>query len=273
MNINQINETTSFLQNILPDFQPSVGIVLGTGLGALTHEIEILKSIPYEEIPHFPVSTVETHKGRLIFGKIGEKQVVCMHGRFHFYEGYSMQEVTFPIRIMKKMGIETLIISNASGGLNPAFQISDLMIIEDQISLFMPQNPLTGKNLDELGVRFPDMLEPFDIQLINLATSIAKEAGISIQKGTYVMAPGPQLETKAEYRMLRNFGADAVGMSTVPEVIVGRQMDMRVFGMSVITDLCIPETLEKTEFAKIIAAAAKAEPFMTHIIKELVKLV
>ncbi|MFC0183621.1 purine-nucleoside phosphorylase [Pseudarcicella hirudinis] len=270
MYYHQIIETTKFIQNQLPDFLPEYGVILGTGLGALVNEIEIHHEIPYEEIPHFPVSTVETHKGKLILGTIAGKNVVCMQGRFHFYEGYSMKQVTFPVRVMKKLGIEKLIVSNASGGLNPDFQVSDLMIIEDHISLFMPENPLTGRNIDQMGDRFPDMSEVYDPEMIRKADKIASSKGIKIRKGVYVMVSGPQLETKAEYRLLRNLGADAVGMSTIPEIIIARQMEMACFGVSVITDLCIPETLEKAELSQIIANAAKAEPALTLIIKELI---
>ncbi len=266
----EILETYKYLQKQVPDFTPEIGIVLGTGLGALVENIEIIAKIPYGSIPHFPIATVEAHKGRLIFGILNGKKVVCMQGRFHFYEGYSMQKVTFPIRVMKLLGINTLIVSNASGGLNPAFEVSDLMIINDHISLFLPQNPLIGHNYDSLGERFPDMSEPYSQTLIDKSLEIANKNGVKIHQGVYASVTGPQLETKAEYRMLRNFGADAVGMSTVPEIIVARHMDIACFGLSVITDMCIPEKLEKAEFAKIIAAAKKAEPAMSLIISELV---
>ncbi len=267
----QINETAAFLAEKLADFRPECGIILGTGLGALVNEIDILHTFDYEDIPNFPVSTVEFHKGKLIFGTIGGKNIVCMQGRFHYYEGYTMQEVTFPVRVMAELGIKKLMVSNACGGMNPAFEVSDLMIIEDHISLFMPENPLTGKHYPEFGDRFPDMCDPYHLGLIAQAESIAAELNIKIQKGVYVMAPGPQLETRAEYKMLRLLGGDVVGMSTVPEIIVAHQMGIHCFGMSVITDMGIPETLEVASLAKILTAAAKAEPNMTILIKELIK--
>lgn len=269
MTLQQIHEATEFLQQQTNHFIPTTGIVLGTGLGALVRDIDIEYSIDYETIPHFPLSTVESHKGRLLFGTLAGKKVVCMQGRFHYYEGYSMKLVTFPIRVMKLLGIEQLIVSNAAGGLNENYQVSDLMIISDHIGLFLPENPLIGANLTTLGDRFPDMSEPYDALLIEKALQIAKAHGIRVHTGVYVSVTGPQLETKAEYRMLRQLGADAVGMSTVPEVIVARHMDLPVFGISVITDMCIPEQLEKAEIQKILAAAYKAEPNMTLIIKEL----
>jgi purine-nucleoside phosphorylase len=266
----EILESYKYLQSKVPDFKPEIGIVLGTGLGALVDSIEIVAKIPYGSIPHFPIATVEAHKGRLIFGILNGKKVVCMQGRFHFYEGYSMQKVTFPIRVMKLLGIENLIVSNASGGLNPNFNVSDLMIITDHISLFLPQNPLIGHNFDSLGDRFPDMSEPYSLIFIEKAKKLAQKNNIKVNEGVYVSVTGPQLETKAEYKLLRNIGADAVGMSTVPEIIVARHMNINCFGLSVITDLCIPETLKKAEFEHIIAAAKVAEPAMSMIISSLV---
>lgn len=264
-----ITETFEFLKTKIGDFVPQYGIVLGTGLGKLADEIEIEFEFPYKQIPNFVEATVEFHESRLIFGKISGKNVVCMQGRFHYYEGYSMAQITFPIRVMKLLGIDCLLISNAAGGLNPTFQESDLMIINDHISQFLPSNPLLGDNI--LGDRFPDMSEPYSLKLIAKAKKIAQKYGIeSLKEGVYVSVTGPQLETKAEYRMMRLIGADAVGMSTVPEVIVARQMNIPVFGISVITDLCIPETLQVAEISKIIANAAKAEPVMTLIFKELI---
>jgi len=271
MLLQQIQEATTYLKGQIQGFVPQVGIILGTGLGSLVDDIAVEFTVSYETIPHFPVSTVESHKGKLLFGTLSGKKVVCMQGRFHYYEGYSMQQVSFPVRVMKMLGIEQLIVSNAAGGLNPGFQTSDLMIIQDHISLFLPENPLRGANLDTLGDRFPDMSEVYDSALIEKAISIAQQHGIRAHKGIYVSVTGPQLETRSEYRMLRQLGADAVGMSTVPEVIVARHMDLPVFGISVITDLCIPETLEKAEISKILAAAFKAEPLMTLIIKELIQ--
>jgi purine-nucleoside phosphorylase len=271
--MNEILEAYRYLKTKISDFTPNTGIVLGTGLGSLVDEIDILATIPYGSIPHFPLSTVEEHKGRLIFGLLNGQKVVCMQGRFHFYEGYSMQKVTFPIRVMKLLGIQNLIVSNASGGLNPAYNISDLMVISDHISLFLPQNPLIGHNFESLGERFPDMSEPYDAFLIEKSLEIAHQNKIVIHAGVYVSVSGPQLETKAEYRLLRNLGADAVGMSTVPEIIVARHMDIRCFGISVITDLCIPETLQKAKFENIVAAAKVAEPSMSLIIKELMNFI
>ena len=266
----QIQETADFIKARTQGFIPQFGIILGTGLGKLVEEIAIEYTLPYSEIPHFPIATVEFHQGKLIFGKLAGKNVVCMQGRFHFYEGYTMQEVTFPIRVMKLLGIEKLIVSNASGGLNPNFKESDLMLIEDHISLFLPANPLIGKNI--MGDRFPDMSEPYSQTMIHQALEIAEKHHITnIKKGVYVSVTGPNLETKAEYRMLRMLGADAVGMSTVPEVIVARQMEIPVFGISVITDLCIPETLQIADINKILAAAYQAEPAMTLIIRELIR--
>lgn len=265
----QINEATTYIQSIIGDFKPQFGIILGTGLGKLTTEIEIEYTINYEDIPHFPIATVEFHTGKLLFGKLEGKNVVCMQGRFHYYEGYTMKQVTFPVRVMKLLGIEGLFVSNASGGMNPMFNESDLMIIEDHISLFLPENPLIGANI--MGDRFPDMSEPYDLEMIEKAKVIATQNNIEgVHCGTYVSVTGPQLETKAEYRLLRSLGADAVGMSTVPEVMVARQMGIPVFGISVITDMCIPETLKKAEIESILAAAFKAEPYMTLIIKELI---
>jgi len=267
--LDQINQTVSYLKNRIGDFQPEIGIVLGTGLGKLVNEIEIIHQIEYSQIPNFVRATVEFHAERLIFGKIAEKKIICMQGRFHFYEGYTMQEVTFPIRVMKTLGVEYLFISNASGGLNPAFSESDVMIINDHISLFLPTSPLVGKNI--MGDRFPDMSEPYSKNLIEKAKKILKSKKIEdIKEGVYVSVVGPQLETKAEYRMLRLMGADAVGMSTVPEVIVAHQMGIKVFGISAITDMCLPENLKVAELSKILEAAAKAEPKMTMLIKEII---
>ncbi len=264
-----IDEATAYIQSKIEDFKPQFGIILGTGLGKLASEIEISYSLDYKDIPHFPIATVEFHTGKLLFGKLQGKNVVCMQGRFHYYEGYSMKQVTFPVRVMKLLGIERLFVSNASGGINPMFNESDLMIIEDHIALFLPENPLVGANI--MGDRFPDMSEPYDLEMIEKAKIIATQSNIEgVHSGTYVSVTGPQLETKAEYRLLRNLGADAVGMSTVPEVMVARQMGIPVFGISVITDMCIPETLKKAEIENILAAAFKAEPNMTLIIKELI---
>ncbi len=247
----------------------SVGIVLGTGLGGLVNDIDIDFVIDYSELPHFVQSTVESHKGKLIFGKLNNKDVVVMQGRFHYYEGYTMQEIVYPIRLMKKLGVENLIISNACGGMNPLYRRSDLMIINDHINL-LGDNPLIGKNEDELGPRFPDMSEPYDKKLIELAEQIALENQIKVHQGSYVAVSGPNLETKAEYRFLRNIGADVVGMSTIPECIAANHMGIKVFGMSIVTDECFPEALKPVSLKEILEAADRAEPKMTKIIKELV---
>ncbi|MGR3810167.1 purine-nucleoside phosphorylase [Jiulongibacter sp. NS-SX5] len=267
--LDRINQAADFLQKSTDNFSPQFGIILGTGLGGLLKEIEVAYEIPYADIPDFVEATVEFHPGKLVFGHLGGKKVVCMSGRFHYYEGHSMEQVTFPVRVMKTLGIERLFISNASGGMNPDFKESDLMIINDHIALFLPENPLVGECI--MGDRFPDMSEPYDQTMIDLAKTIAKEEGIErMQEGVYVSVSGPNLETKAEYRLLRMVGADAVGMSTVPEALVAIQMALPVFAISVITDMGIPETLQKAEIEKILAAAFKAEPSMTLIIKEMV---
>jgi purine-nucleoside phosphorylase len=245
---------------------PKVGIVLGTGLGALANEIKDTTIIPYGKIPHFPLSTVETHAGELVFGKLGNTPVVAMKGRFHRYEGYTLQQVTFPVRVMKALGIKYLLVSNACGGMNPKYNPSDLMIIEDHVNL-MGDNPLIGKNDDRLGPRWPDMIEPYSKELIALVENIAKEKKISLQKGVYVAVTGPNLETRAEYRWLTNF-ADVVGMSTVPEVIVGVHSGLKVLGISVVTDKCVADTLEPADIQKIIKHAQEAEPNLTVLMKE-----
>ncbi len=266
--LNQINETTQFIQN-KTGFKPEIGIVLGTGLGGLVNEIDIQVRIPYEEIPHFPVSTVESHSGELIFGTIGEKNVIAMRGRFHYYEGYSLQQCTFPIRVFKGLGVERLLISNASGGVNPDHEIGEIMIINDHINFF-PGNPLIGPNLDDLGPRFPDMSDAYDQEMINKATQIAKELNIRVAQGVYLGLTGPTLETPAEYKMVRVLGADAVGMSTVPEVIVARHMEMKVFGVSIVTDLGVPGKIKKVSVQDVIEVANRQEPLMTKIMKELI---
>jgi purine-nucleoside phosphorylase len=248
------------------DAKPVVGIILGTGLGALAKEIERPLVIPYGQIPNFPLSTVETHAGELVFGFLGKTPVVAMKGRFHRYEGYSLQQVTFPVRVMKELGVRDLLVSNACGGMNRAFRPGDLMIIEDHINL-MGDNPLLGRNDDRLGPRFPDMFEPYSKELRILAEKIAWERRIPLQKGVYVAVTGPNLETRAEYRMLQQF-ADVVGMSTVPEVLVAVHAGLRVLGISVITDLCVPDLLEPADIDKIIQNAMTAEPKLTTIMKE-----
>ncbi len=267
--LRQLNEAKDFIATKI-DKTPEVAIILGTGLGGLVGEIDVQHEIPYQEIPHFPVSTVESHAGKLIFGMLGGKQVMVMQGRFHYYEGYSMQQITFPERLMKLMEIRTLLISNASGALNPQFQKGDLMLIDDHINL-LGTNPLIGRNLDDFGPRFPDMSEPYSKELIRKAEDIALENRIKVQKGSFVALTGPSLETRAEYRFLRATGADAVGMSTVPEVIVAVHQGMNVFGISVITDECFPDALQPVSVEEIIAIAAKTEPKLTLIMKELVQ--
>ena len=265
----QIKEAVGFLKKNT-GVSPTVGIILGTGLGGLAKEIDRPESIDYEKIPHFPRSTVESHNGKLILGQIGDKKVVAMQGRFHYYEGYTMQQITFPVRVMGELGVKTLLISNAAGGMNIHFQKGDLMLIDDHINL-QGTNPLIGQNLDEYGPRFPDMSEPYSKRLIQLAEEIALEHQIKVQRGVFVAVPGPSLETRAEYRFLRAAGADAVGMSTVPEDIVAVQMGMEVFGISVITDECFPDALEPVDVSEIIAVARYTEPKLTLIMKELIE--
>lgn len=250
--------------------KPEIGIVLGTGLGGLVSEIEIEAEIPYNFIPHFPISTVESHFGKLIFGKLGGKSVVAMQGRFHLYEGYSMKQITFPIRVMKMLGIKALLISNAAGGLNPDYQKGDLMILDDHINL-LGDNPLIGTNNPEFGPRFPDMSEPYSQELIASAVKLAEGIEIGVHKGVYVAVSGPSLETRAEYRFLRIIGADAVGMSTIPEVIVAKHMGIKTFAISIITDLCDPDNLEEVSVEEIIAVAEKSEPHMTKLMSGIIR--
>jgi purine-nucleoside phosphorylase len=267
--ITKINETISAIRKFTNENYP-VGIILGTGLGGLVKDINVEHEIDYANLPYFPLSTVESHNGKLIFGKIGNKNVVAMQGRFHYYEGYTMQQITYPVRVMKFLGVETLLVSNACGGMNPAYRRGDLMIMNDHINL-LGDNPLIGKNEDEFGPRFPDMSEPYNYDLIELGEEVANENHLKVHKGVYVAVPGPNLETKAEYRYLRFIGADVVGMSTIPENIVANHMGMKVFGMSIITDECFPDSLKPVNVQEIIAAAMEAEPKMTLIMKELIK--
>ncbi|PCJ54031.1 MAG: purine-nucleoside phosphorylase [Candidatus Hydrogenedentota bacterium] len=245
--------------------KPKIGIVLGTGLGALANKIKVTTRIYYEDIPHFPTSTVETHAGELIFGTLQGKPILALSGRFHYYEGYSMQDVTFPIRVAKALGIKSLIVSNACGGLNPAYKAGDLMVISDHIN-FMGDNPLIGPNDDSMGPRFPDMCDPYTPALIELAETQALKLGIKLQHGVYLACAGPNLETRAEYRMMRFMGADVVGMSTVPEVIVAVHAGLKVLGFSAITDECMPDALEPVDIDKIIAIANKAEPTLAKLV-------
>ncbi|MEZ4766392.1 MAG: purine-nucleoside phosphorylase [Calditrichia bacterium] len=265
----KIEETVAFIRQ-RTQLDPKIGIVLGTGLGDLVNEIDQEAVISYEDIPHFPVSTVEYHAGKLIFGKIGGRRVVTMQGRFHYYEGYTMQEITYPIRVMKMMGVNTLLISNACGGMNPQFRKGDLMLMDDHINL-LGDNPLIGVNDDEFGPRFPDMSEPYSKRLIALAEEIGLAEKIRLQKGVYVAVTGPNLETRAEYRFLRGIGADVVGMSTVPENIVARHMNMDVLGVSVITDECFPDSLVPADINDIIKTANEAQPKLTLLMKRVVE--
>jgi len=266
--LEKFKESVAYI-NSQTKVNPSVGIILGTGLGGLVKEIKIIDEIPYENIPNFPVSTVESHSGKLIFGELGGKHVVAMQGRFHYYEGYSLQQVTFPVRVMKLLGIEKLFVSNASGGVNPDFEIGEIMIMNDHINLF-PGNPLIGKNIDEMGPRFPDMSDAYDENMIELAVQIAKENNIRVAVGCYAGMTGPTLETPSEYKYVRIIGADAVGMSTVPEVIVARHMDIPCFAISIITDLGVPGKIQKVSVQDVINVASKQEPKMTIIMKELI---
>ena len=265
----KIDEAIKFIRT-KTDMKPGIGIILGTGLGGLVKEIKKEIMIEYGKIPHFPVSTVESHHGKLIFGTLSGKKIVAMHGRFHMYEGYNLKQVTFPVRVMKFLGVESLLISNAAGALNPLFQKGDVMIMSDHINL-LGDNPLIGPNDDELGPRFPDMSEAYSKELIALAEQAALDLKIRTQKGVYVAMPGPNLETRAEYRFLRIIGADAVGMSTVPEDIVAVHMGMKVLGFSILTDECFPDALKPALLEEILKVAMKAEPKMTSIMKEVVK--
>ncbi len=252
------------------DLRPRLGIILGTGLGKLAEEIDVRASVAYDDIPHFPISTVESHHGRLLCGHLRGVPVLAMQGRFHLYEGYGPQQVTFPVRVLATLGVETLLVSNAAGGMNPHYRRGDLMLLTDHINL-QGVNPLVGPNVEAWGPRFPDMSEPYDPALRRLAEERALALGIKLQQGVYVAVTGPNLETKAEYRFLRAFGADVVGMSTVPEVIVARHMDLRVLAFSVITDECFPDALEPVTLEAVLAAAAEAEPKLTALMAAVVE--
>ena len=266
--LKKIEETASFLKAKMP-FLPKVGIVLGTGLGELAKEIKVEKEFSYTDIPNFPVSTVEGHSGKLIIGYLGSVQVLAMQGRFHYYEGYNMQEVTFPIRIMKALGVETLLVSNAAGGMNPEFEIGELMIITDHINTF-PEHPLRGKNYNELGTRFPDMSKAYNPELIAKAKAIAEKHNIRVKEGVYLGTQGPTFETPAEYKYFRIVGADAVGMSTVPEVIVAVHANMKVFGMSIITDLGVEGKIVEVTHEEVQQVANSVQPKMALIMRELI---
>ncbi|HZW38815.1 MAG TPA: purine-nucleoside phosphorylase [Ignavibacteriaceae bacterium] len=265
----KINETLEVIRKYTTEEYP-VGIILGTGLGGLVKDIHVGHEIDYAELPHFPLSTVESHHGKLIFGVIEGKKAVVMQGRFHYYEGYSMQQIVYPVRLMKYLGVKTLLVSNACGGMNTDYRRGDIMIMQDHINL-LGDNPLIGRNEDDLGPRFPDMSEPYSLDLIKIAEESAKDLKLKVQKGVYVAVPGPNLETKAEYKYLRETGADVVGMSTIPENIVANHMGIKVFGLSIVTDECFPETLKPVDVKEIIAAAMEAEPKMTLLMKEVIK--
>jgi purine-nucleoside phosphorylase len=264
----KIQETANFLKSQLIDL-PTVGIILGSGLGDFVNDIQITKSIPYSEIPNFPVSTVKGHKGALVFGMIGKQQVVAMQGRFHYYEGYDMQTVTFPVRVMKFLGVQTLIVSNASGGVNPAYQVGDVVAITDHINFF-PEHPLRGHNDERLGPRFLNMSEPYSKKMIKQAMEISQTLGLNIKKGIYLGLQGPTFETLAEYVMVKKVGADCVGMSTVPEVIVAKHMGLDCFGISVISDMGDEESIAEVNHHEVLMAVKKAEPKMRLLVKELI---
>ncbi len=266
--LKKINETVAYIKS-KTTFEPHIGIILGTGLGNLANEIKVHTVIPYSDIPNFPVSTVVGHKGQLVFGTLNNVNVVAMQGRFHYYEGYTMQELSFPVRVLKYLGIKTLILSNASGGVNSTFEVGDIMIITDHINL-MGNNPLIGKNDDEIGPRFPDMHDAYDHGLIQKALQIAQRNNISCRQGVYAAVTGPTFETPSEYRYIKFTGADCVGMSTVPEVIVARHMGLPVFAVSIITDLGVEGKIVEVSHEEVIQAANNAEPKMTTIIKELI---
>lgn len=263
----KLNQTVTFLHANI-SCKPEIAIILGSGLGGLVHEVEVEKEFAYDAIPNFPISTVKGHGGKLIFGKIANKHVVMLSGRFHYYEGYNMQEVTFPVRVMHALGANLLMVSNAAGGMHSDFNVGDLMVINDHINLF-PEHPLRGKNDEETGPRFPDMTEPYDLELIKKAFEIAAAKNIKLFQGVYIGLQGPTFETKAEYKWLKIIGGDTVGMSTVPEVIVAKHCGMKVFGMSVVTDLGIREDMNEITHEEVLEAANKAAPIMAQIFKDL----
>ncbi|CAM4111484.1 purine-nucleoside phosphorylase [Flavobacterium sinopsychrotolerans] len=264
----QVQETVSYIKERI-DFTPEYGVILGSGLGSFTDEMKVEFTLPYNEIPNFPVSTVQGHKGALVFGTIGDKKVVAMQGRFHFYEGYSMTEVTFPVRVMKFLGVEKLVVSNASGGVNPSYKVGSVVMITDHINM-TPEHPLRGKNDERFGPRFVNMSEPYSRKMIAKATELAKELSIEVHEGIYLGLQGPTFETLAEYKMVKILGADCVGMSTVPEVIVARHMDLETFGISVITDMGNEESIGTISHDEVLEAAKEAEPKVRSLIKELI---
>lgn len=266
---NKVQDSVSYIQSKTKNFQPDFGVILGSGLGGFSEDMEIEFILEYKDIPNFPVSTVEGHKGALLFGTIGVKKVVAMQGRFHYYEGYSMQEVTFPVRVMKYLGLQNLIVSNASGGVNPNYKVGDVVIITDHINM-MPEHPLRGKNEERFGPRFVNMSEPYSRKFILKAKEIVKELTIEVKEGVYVGLQGPTFETLAEYKMVKAIGGDCVGMSTVPEVIVAKHMNMDCFGISVITDMGDLENIDEVNHEEVLKAAKKAEPQVRNLIKELI---
>lgn len=265
----QIREAAAFIKSKWSG-EADVGMILGTGLGGLTEQVEVEATIPYGDLPHFPTSTAPSHKGQLVLGKLAGKTVAVLEGRFHYYEGYSLSEVTFPVRVMKALGASTLVVTSAVGGMNPQYDLADIIVIEDHINL-MPDNPLRGVNDDSLGPRFPDMSAPYDRELVNAASAAALDLSIPAHKGVLVAVAGPNLETRAEYRMLRTLGADIVGMSTVPEIIVARHADMRTVAFSVVTDMCLPDALEEADIAKIIEVAGRGGERLSRLIPEVLK--
>lgn len=269
MTYEQAQQTAQAIQDIVKT-TPEYGVILGSGLGGFTNDIVIEKTIPYTDIPNFPVSTVVGHQGALVFGKIGDKNVMAMQGRFHFYEGYSMSEVTFPVRVMKLLGINKLIVSNASGGVNPSYQVGSIVIIHDHINMF-PEHPLRGKNEERFGPRFVNMSAPYSAAMISKAKDIASNMDIKVHDGIYLGLQGPTFETLAEYKMVKILGADCVGMSTVPEVIVARHMEMEVFGVSVITDMGDEENIDNVNHEEVLKAAQQAEPSVRKLIRELIQ--
>lgn len=265
---NKVQETVSYIQSEI-NFRPDFGVILGSGLGSFTEQMQVEFTIPYSELPNFPISTVEGHKGALVFGTLQDKKVVAMQGRFHYYEGYSMQEVTFPVRVMKYLGVQKLIVSNASGGVNPNYKVGSIVLIKDHINL-VPEHPLRGRNDERFGPRFVNMSEPYSKQMIAKAKQIASDLNITVHEGVYLGLQGPTFETLAEYRMVKILGGDCVGMSTVAEVIVARHMDLETFGISVITDIGSEENIESISHTEVLDAAKSAEPEVTQLIKELI---
>ncbi len=260
----QLDEAVDYIKKRI-SFSPKIGIILGTGLGSLVDGIDMVGTVDYDKIPHFPVSTVESHAGRLLFGNLQGKPVVCMQGRFHFYEGYSFQQIAFPIRVMKRLGIESLIVSNAAGGMNPNFKPGDIMLIKDHINFF-PGNPLIGPNDDAMGDRFPDMYDVYYCGFLQIAKEVALKQGLPLQVGVYVGLTGPCLETAAEYRMFRGFGADAVGMSTVPEVIAAHHQKIKILAFSIVTDMGLADNMHPCSLDDVIGAASKTEPKLRKLI-------